>query len=297
MPFPSSSAQQAVQALGLRLREIRFAAGFSGRRLGELAGWHSSKISKIEYGKQPPSPADIRAWCEYCGASDQSDELIASLHAAEGMFVEWRRMERTGLRQAQESVLPLWERTQNFRIYSSRMVPGPVQTDDYIRTVLESVRARRELPDDVEDAVRVRVDRQRLTQVGNHRFAIILEENVLRHQVGGSAVMAAQLGHLLIASALPAVSLSVIPLGADRSYVRPVESFWLFDDDLVNVELVSGHLTVTQPREVAMYAKTFSDLAALAVSGGKARSLMLTPQEVKDLQVAPGRWLLPGTPP
>jgi hypothetical protein len=143
------------------------------------------------------------------------------------------------------------------------MVPGPVQTDDYIRTVLESVRARRELPDDV----------------------------------GGSAVMAAQLGHLLIASALPAVSLSVIPLGADRSYVRPVESFWLFDDDLVNVELVSGHLTVTQPREVAMYAKTFSDLAALAVSGGKARSLMLTPQEVKDLQVAPGRWLLPGTPP
>jgi transcriptional regulator with XRE-family HTH domain len=263
MPFPSSSAQQAVQALGLRLREIRFAAGFSGRRLGELAGWHSSKISKIEYGKQPPSPADIRAWCEYCGASDQSDELIASLHAAEGMFVEWRRMERTGLRQAQESVLPLWERTQNFRIYSSRMVPGPVQTDDYIRTVLESVRARRELPDDV----------------------------------GGSAVMAAQLGHLLIASALPAVSLSVIPLGADRSYVRPVESFWLFDDDLVNVELVSGHLTVTQPREVAMYAKTFSDLAALAVSGGKARSLMLTPQEVKDLQVAPGRWLLPGTPP
>jgi hypothetical protein len=156
------------------------------------------------------------------------------------------------------------------------MIPAPVQTEDYIRTVLQSVRTRREVPDDVEDAVRVRVDRQRLTHVGNHRFAIVLEENVLRHPVGGSAVMAAQLGHLLIASALPSVSLGVIPLGVDRSYVRPAESFWLFDDEQANVELVSGHLTITQPGEVAMYAKTFSDLAALAVSGSKARNLITT---------------------
>jgi hypothetical protein len=32
------------------------------------------------------------------------------------------------LRQAQESVLPLWERTRAFRIYTSFVVPGPVQT-------------------------------------------------------------------------------------------------------------------------------------------------------------------------
>jgi hypothetical protein len=79
------------------------------------------------------------------------------------------------------------------------MIPAPVQTEDYIRTVLTSVRTRRDVPDDVEDAVRVRVDRQRLTHVGDHRFSIVLEENVLRHPLGGTSVMAAQLGHLLIA--------------------------------------------------------------------------------------------------
>jgi transcriptional regulator with XRE-family HTH domain len=274
MPSPSSSAQQAVLALGIRLREIRITAGFSGRRLGALTGWHSSKISKIEYGKQVPTPSDIRMWCEHCGVPGQSDELVASLHAAEGMWIDWRRMERTGLRQAQESVVPLWERTRTFRIYSPRMIPAPVQTEDYIRTVLTSVRARRDVPDDVEDAVRVRVDRQRLTHEGNHRFSIVLEENVLRHPVGGTPVMAAQLGHLLIASTLPSISLGVVPLAADRSYVRPAEGFWLFDDSQVSVELVAGFLTITQPREIAMYAQAFSDLAALAVFGRGARGLI-----------------------
>lgn len=271
---PSSSARQALQAVSDRLREIRLEAGLTGRSLALRAGWHESKVSKIEHGHTRPSPEDIRAWCDQCGAPERSEDLIASLHAAEGMFVEWRRMERTGLRRAQESVLPLWERTRRFRIYSSRMIPGPVQTEEYIATVLESVRVRRNLPDDVEQAVRVRVDRQKMINDGERRFSIILEECVLRYPVGGQEAMAAQLGHLLVVSALPSVSLGVIPLGADRSYTRPPESFWLFDDDEVSVELISGYLTVTHPREVAMYEQTFQDLAQLALFGAPARNLI-----------------------
>jgi transcriptional regulator with XRE-family HTH domain len=45
MPSSSSSVQQAKQALGDRLRELRLSAGLTGRDLGRLAGWHSSKIS------------------------------------------------------------------------------------------------------------------------------------------------------------------------------------------------------------------------------------------------------------
>jgi hypothetical protein len=45
-----------------------------------------------------------------CQGSHQTADLIASLHAVEGMFVEWRRLERTGLRRAQEAVAPLFER-------------------------------------------------------------------------------------------------------------------------------------------------------------------------------------------
>jgi hypothetical protein len=190
------------------------------------------------------------------------------------MFVEWRRMERTGLRRAQESVVPRWERTRRFRIYNPRLVPGPIQTRAYIAALLSGLRVRRDLPDDVEEAVQVRLDKQQVVHEGNHRFAILLEENVLRHPIGGAETMAGQLGYLLTVNSLPSVSLGVIPLGADRSTIWPVEGFWMFDDDCVTVELVSGHLTITQPREVTMYSDAFAQLAALAVYGGQARSLI-----------------------
>lgn len=270
----SSSAQEALRSLGVRLREVRLAAGLSGRDIGRLTGWHSSKVSKIEYGRQTPSLDDIRLWCKHCQATDQEADLIASLHAVEGMFIEWRRMERTGLRVAQEAQRPLWERTRTFRIYNPRLIPSPIQTADYVATLLRGLVMRRKLRDDVDAAVAARLDRQRLVHEGDHRFAIVLEEAVLRFSVGGPQVMAAQLGHLLSVSALPSISLGVIPLTADRTAMWPVEGFWMFDYKEVSAELVSGYLTVKQPYEVAMYAKVFEQLSNLAVYGASARALI-----------------------
>ncbi|MFF2044412.1 DUF5753 domain-containing protein [Kitasatospora sp. NPDC058170] len=190
------------------------------------------------------------------------------------MYVEWRRLERSGLRRVQESVLPLWERTERFRIYSPWLIPGPLQTADYIRALLESARARRNLPDDVADAVVVRLEKQRVLQEGNHRFAVLLEESVLRYRLGDVGTMVGQLGHLLWAGALPSVSLGIIPQDADRTALRPVEGFFIFDDVQASVELVSAHLTITQPYEIRMYEQTFALLAHQAVYGAKARLLI-----------------------
>jgi transcriptional regulator with XRE-family HTH domain len=276
MPTPplSSSAWQARQTLGARLGEIRKDAGLTGRALAQLCGWHEAKVSRIEHAKTAPSADDIRAWCEHCGASAQVDDLVAFLRSVEGMFIEWRRMERAGLRHAQESVLPLWERTRLFRAYSSWLVPGAVQTRDYTRAALRAIAERRELPDDVEEAVAVRTDRLRLLREGEHRFIVLLEESVLRNVIGGADVMAGQLGHLITVASLPTVSLGIIPLGLERDTMWPVEDFWIYDNKQVNVELVSGWLTITQPREIAMYAQTFAKLSDLAVRGAHARKVI-----------------------
>ncbi len=276
MPVPpsSSSAWQARQALGARLGELRADAGLTGRALARLCGWHESKVSRIEHARTAPSADDIRSWCEHCGQAAETEDLLAFLRTVEGMFIEWQRMERTGLRRAQEAVLPLWERTRVFRAYSSWLVPGAVQTRAYTAAVLRAIAARRELPDDVDEAVAVRSDRLRLLREGDHRFLVLIEESVLRNVIGGAEVMAGQLGHLITMASLPSVSLGIIPTGLSRDAAWPVEDFWIFDDRQVNVELVSGWLTLTQPREVAAYARTFGELSEIAVRGAQARAVI-----------------------
>ncbi|MFI7287443.1 helix-turn-helix domain-containing protein [Streptomyces anulatus] len=270
---PSSSAQQARQVLGERLAGLCRDAGLTGREIAARCGWHPSKSSRIMNARTPPSASDIRAWCRACGAEDQAADLLASLRNAEGMWIGWRRMEQAGLKQAQEARLPLFERTRRFRSYSSWLVPGLIQTRGYTEAVLRAVQRRRVEVDDVPEAVAARMERQRVLYEGGRRFAFLMEESVLRNGIGGTDVLAGQLGHLLTVGSLPHVSLGVVPMKADRSRM-PVEGFWIFDTAQANVELVSGYLTITQPSEIAMYADTFAELAEAAVYGVNARALI-----------------------
>jgi len=270
----SSSAWQARQTLGARLGELRRDAELTARELAKRCGWHESKVSRIEHAKTAPSADDIRAWCEHCGALDQVDDLVAFLRSVEGMFIEWRRIDRTGQRHAQESVLSLVQRTRMFRAYSSWLIPGAVQTPDYTRAVLRAIAKRRELPDDAEEAAAVRADWLRLFREGDRRVDVLIEESVLRTVIGGAEVMAGQLGHLITVAALPSISLGIIPTGLDREAEWPVEDFWILDDTRVSVELVSGWLTITQAREIAMYTQVFARLADMAAAGAQARRLI-----------------------
>lgn len=271
----SSSVLHARQQVADRLREIRLDAGLTLRAVSEAAGWHESKSSRIEGARTRPSDSDIQAWCRVCGAEDQAADLVAASRAADSMWTQWRRLERPGLRRAQESVIPLWEATRKFQIYSPCLIPSPLQSEPYIRALLKAVRDRRPNPvDDIEDAVAVRVVRERVIHEPDREFAVLVEENVLRHRIGGDGALREQLEHLRAVMAAPSVHLGIIPFTADRSLLRPLEMFFMFDDTEVQVELVSGWLRVTQPTEIGMYAEAFTRLSQMAVYGPTARALI-----------------------
>ncbi|MFF7728593.1 Scr1 family TA system antitoxin-like transcriptional regulator [Streptomyces sp. NPDC008001] len=119
------------------------------------------------------------------------------------------------------------------------------------------------------------MERQQVLRSGRHRFAMLVEESVLRTVVGDDPeVLAGQLGHLIAVASLPAVSVGIVPMGVPRRLGWPVESFTIYDDEQVNVELVSAHLTVTQPHEIHEYAKAFHALHEIAVYGRQARALI-----------------------
>ena len=101
------------------------------------------------------------------------------------------------------------------------------------------------------------MQRKRLLKSGSHRYVSILEEAVLRQVIGGAEVMAGQLGYLLDATALPSLSLGVIPFFVAGRPVWPLEAFTVFDDTRISVELLSAQVTVTAPSYIVLYARAF----------------------------------------
>lgn len=87
--------------------------------------------------------------------------------------------------------------------------------------------------------------------------------------------MAAQLGHLLTVGALPGVSLGVIPTTTKERHQWPRETFHVYDDTLVSVELVTARIRIKQPSEIAQYVKVFGQLRSMAVYGADARALIV----------------------
>jgi transcriptional regulator with XRE-family HTH domain len=270
---PSSSVQRAREHLAARLREIRLDARLSAQELSAAAGWHKAKTSRIESAKQAPSEDDIRVWCSVCGAEREVPDMIAASRAADSMYIEYRRINQGGLRQLQQPANPLFLRTRSFKSYCPAVMPGFLQTAGYASALLSSIAAFREIPDDTEQAATARMNRNRILADGNRRFSLLVEEEVLRHRVGGPDVMAAQLAHLIEAAVLPAATLGVIPFTAERT-MWPLEAFTVFDDERVIIELLSAQVTVTSPSEITLYVRAFERLARQAAYGAAARALI-----------------------
>jgi transcriptional regulator with XRE-family HTH domain len=273
MPIsPSSSVQRAREQLAERLRDIRLDARLTARALSAAAGWHEAKTSRIESANKAPSEDDIRAWCQVCGAQRAIPDLIAASRSADSMYIEWRRLQPAGMRRDQENRLPVHERTKVLKAYVGTVVPGFLQTPEYATALLSAIRDFHGTPDDVADAVAVRMQRKRLVRSGNHRYAAIVEEAVLRQVIGDAEIMAGQLGYLLEATSFAGLSLGVIPFAVTGRPVWPLEAFTVFDDTRVSVELLSAQVTVTTPSEIVLYARAFDKLSGLAVYGDKARA-------------------------
>ncbi|MFE7978439.1 helix-turn-helix domain-containing protein [Streptomyces shenzhenensis] len=271
---PSSSVQAARAALAARLREIRLDARITKRELAARCGWSEAKSSRIENARTAPSGDDLRAWCHACGADDQAASLVAANRQADSMYVQWKRLQRTGLKQLQTANLSLFERTRHFKVYCSNVVPGFLQTPGYATALLRAIATFRGLPDDVADAVTARMNRSRILHENGRTYAIVLEETVLRYRLGDAGVMAGQLGSLLSAMDLPSVSLGIIPAAAERS-MWAIESFTAFDDRRVDHEPLSASVKITAPDEVDQYLKAFGALHQHAVYGADARALIL----------------------
>jgi transcriptional regulator with XRE-family HTH domain len=278
-----SSYQRAREALGGQLRELRRDARLTGRQLAAEYGWHPSKISKIEGGRQTPSDGDIEAWVRACGHQELAGELIASLRTLEGQYVEFRRMFRAGQRATQQAIADTEGESESIRNFESVFVPGLLQTSGYAHYRLAESLEEIGAADDVEEAVAARMQRQQVLYRSGKQFQFVITEAVLRYRLCPPDVLAGQLDRLVALSTLTTIQFGVIPFERQLP-VAPLQGFHVYDDRVVQIEHLTAELKLTQPSEVAAYVTFFDRLAGVACHGADARAVIM--RALADLQAA-----------
>jgi transcriptional regulator with XRE-family HTH domain len=266
------TVDESKEALGLRLRDIRKDARLTGRQLAALTGWHFTKISKIEHGRTMPSESDLEAWCFHCLAQAELPDLIATTRAIEKAYAELRRLHRTGTARYQRDLLERTAKGRRFRVFTVNLVPGVFQTRAYASTVLTDAAEMLGHPTDIGPTVAARMERARVLSTGGRLYHAVILENVLNAGVVQTHVMADQLRHMLEMQRTPGLRLGIIPTG-ERRYM-PMCEFNIIDDTAVEVETFSAIIRVTQPREIAVYAKVFDHFARKAVYGQAATEVI-----------------------
>jgi transcriptional regulator with XRE-family HTH domain len=279
---PSSSAQEARQRLGDQLRAMRTSARITGVEFARRAGWSKSAlVSMVERGQRTITADHVQLWCRICGASERREaELFAEQANVARMWVMLREHHDLGLDARQKATVgDLYSRIASELNYQTKVIPGLLQTEDYMTEVLRGVRRDRRLElDDVAEAVATRMGRQQNLHRPGTRWAFLLEETVLRYRYFAPEVHRAQLEHLSEAMQLPSVAVAIIPMDTPRRGIRARESFNIdtFVDGTIEarVELLSGLLTLTHPDDIALYRRSWDDLFGLAVTGEAARALI-----------------------
>lgn len=269
-----TSIQEAREALGARLRDLRQTASLNGRQLATRLSWPASKVSKLETGRQTPSQEDIAAWVVATTDNPQdAAALRAMLQNLETAHAEWQRLLRGGMHHHQETWAGMERKAAHLRVFESTYIPGLLQTAEYARYRMTQAIKLFGTVNDIDDAIRLRLTRQEVLYDRRKRFYFVITEAALRYRLCPPEVMLPQLDRLVAVSTLPNVRLGII--GFETAYViGPSHGFWIFDNNKVLVEIYSAELTLAQPQEVDLHSQIFGAMASIASYDTEARTVL-----------------------
>lgn len=258
--------------LGVALRLLRNASGTEAKVVARSAVMSPSKLSRIETGKISPSAEDVDRIMTAIGVSAEvKAEYMDVARAAATEATAWRLIQRAGLHKAQQRLRDVEARMSLLRLFQPALVPGLLQTPEYIKAVLSRHK------DLSEEAVRrttsIRIDRQEVLYDGTKTLQFTITEPVLRWLIVPPALMVGQLDRLASISRLPNVEVRIVPLSG-RKHDIPNHSFVIRDDRAVTVETVHAEIIVTDPQDVAQYIDKFEGFSSSAVSGDDMRTLL-----------------------
>ncbi|MFI0467940.1 helix-turn-helix domain-containing protein [Saccharopolyspora sp. 5N102] len=268
-----SSPTVANWALGLRLKEKREEAGLSGSAAAKHIGITGAYLSEVEKGKKNLSSDRMNAVIDSYEFSEEEANELRALRDDASQRGWWNSYSAI----FNDELLRFFgyeHGAESLHTYDSGLMNGLLQTEDYARAVIESGSPNVRLAE-AERRIKARLTRQRrLRGEDPLRITAVMSEAVLRQQVGGAAVLKAQLEHLAdLVDELPdSLEVLVVPFEATGHHAMGGSAFHimtfpsgrlptlLWQETVTSTNLITDSLTV---REYAL-AHAEAEKAALS---------------------------------
>ncbi|WP_431783271.1 helix-turn-helix domain-containing protein [Streptomyces chumphonensis] len=221
-------AQSPEAAYGARLRGAREARGWKQDDLGARIGYSGRHVSGVETGRKPPTRRFSAA----------VDAVLGLEGTADSFEREWREIKHGVLLQGFPEYVGFESRAAEIRLFETGVIPGPLQTRAYAQALADSAVERGDItPEQAEERVAFLMERQdALVRPVPPVVIAVLDESCVRRPIGGSAVMDAQLDHLVDFAARPNTILQLAPfsIGERRPFNRLVNLLTLQDRSVLS---------------------------------------------------------------
>ncbi|MEV0742849.1 helix-turn-helix transcriptional regulator [Streptomyces sp. NPDC050549] len=263
--------------LGAELRTLRAEAGLTSGEAARLVGWHQSKVSRIETGASGVKPPDVRLLLDAYQVGDaQLRDMLLVLAGSDdgGGRHHWWHAYRGVLPPAYRDFISLESQASTIRTLETSVVPGLLQTPEYARAVTRAAVGGldNDGPERLDALVQVRLARQDILRTDPPlELSVVLDEAVVRREVGGPGVMARQLERLIEAAHLPQVRLQVLPFAAG-AHIGITGPFVIFsfpstsDLDVVVLDHLTSSLYLERKEDLEAYSEAFNTLQFHALS-------------------------------
>lgn len=254
--------------LAAALAELRRERGLLASTVAQRADMSRAKLSKLERGRITATIQDVeRILTALDVSAEVREQFLAMTRVARTEQRAWRIYYRLGFYKKQQEIAAIEAQTATLRLFQPALVPGLLQTPEYMRGIFEG---RSHLSAEVQGrTVAARLERQRVIHDPTKTFHFLMTEAALRSRVTGRPIMALQLDRLISVSRLPNLTIGVIPFSACLPDF-PMAAFCLFDDRLVSVETFHSEITVHDPKDVALHMELFHEFEKVALSADDA---------------------------
>ncbi|MFD7286176.1 Scr1 family TA system antitoxin-like transcriptional regulator [Streptomyces sp. NPDC059863] len=232
---PESSPEAAF---GARIRSSREARGWKQEELAKEMGYSGTHISAVETGRKLPTLRFSRSADLVFGTGDTADTFER----------QWRELRHGSLLEGFPQYVGYEGRALEIRLYEIGIIPGLLQTPEYARVLADSaVRRGAIAPEQAAERVSFLAERQdALVRPRPPTMLVVMDESCIRRQVGGPAVMDAQLARLVEFAEQSNTVLQIAPydIGERRPFDLPMNLLMLPDLSLIAYaeSQMRGHL-------------------------------------------------------